>query len=295
MTTPLHTAVLLTTWNRPVLLRQSLPQIEREAAGIGASLVIADDQSSDPETLELLESARTRGAELIRRPYVRKHEIADDCVHREPGEALQRLFKSPRGLEIVRQCGQRGASEETALNAVVRLWDRRLHAAHVNAQRNNLFGFRHVLESQPRAGTILKVDDDVTLADGAFDQMRSTWEHARGDGHDVLAVAGIRTVNEPAVARFPGYAITHGICNVAVLYRREDWQQLLARTPESRIVRDGFDLAFAWDYAPRHRPGAVALCVTPSVAYHTGRNGLHVRDADLNCEYAGSLTGVTVQ
>jgi hypothetical protein len=35
--------------------------------------------------------------------------------------------------------------------------------------------------------------------------------------------------------------------------------------------------------------------VAPSVVYHTGLNGLHVRDLDLNCEYPGDVSSVTVQ
>jgi hypothetical protein len=70
---------------------------------------------------------------------------------------------------------------------------------------------------------------------------------------------------------------------------------MLALTPERVIIHDGFDLAFASDYAPRHRPGGVAISVAPSVVYHTGLNGLHVRDRDLNCEYPGDVGSVTVQ
>jgi hypothetical protein len=125
--------------------------------------------------------------------------------------------------------------------------------------------------------------------------MGATWERAERDGHDVLAVAGIRTVNEPATATFDGYSITRGICNVAVLYRRADWEAMLELVPESRILSDGFDLAFVEGYAPLARPGAVAICVTPSVAYHAGRSGLHVRGEDVNTDFAGSLDGVTVQ
>jgi hypothetical protein len=63
--------VLLTTWNRPALLGQSLPQIEREARQIGAPVVISDDQSDDPDTQALLDLAGSRGIEVIRRDYVR--------------------------------------------------------------------------------------------------------------------------------------------------------------------------------------------------------------------------------
>jgi hypothetical protein len=295
MPAPTETVVLLTTWNRPALLRQSLPQIEREARSIGARIVIADDQSADPETLALLEGAAGRGAELIRRPYVRERVSVDDCVHREPADALRTLLHSPIGAELVRGCALGGAPPDAPLGAANQLLGLYLRRAHVNAQLNNLFGFRHILDRHPSAGRILKVDDDVALAPGAFTAMATTWERAARDGHDVLAVAGIRTVHEPASASFDGYSITRGICNVAVLYRREDWLAMLELIPESRILSDGFDVAFAEGYAPLARPGAVAICVTPSVAYHTGRSGLHVRGEDVNTDFAGSLHDVTVQ
>ena len=140
-----------------------------------------------------------------------------------------------------------------------------------------------------------KVDDDVVLALGAFETMLAIWDRASQDAHDVLAVSGIRTVNEQSMTRFDGYTTTLGVCNVAVLYQRVDWERMLAVTPEQVIIEDGFDLAFAWHYAPSHRPGAVAVSVAPSVVYHTGLNGLHVRDRDLNCEYPGDVSSVTVQ
>jgi hypothetical protein len=70
---------------------------------------------------------------------------------------------------------------------------------------------------------------------------------------------------------------------------------MLAVIPEQLVIHKGFDLTFAGDYAPRHRPGAVAVSVAPSVAYHTGLYGLHVRGWDLNCEYPGDISSVTVQ
>jgi len=291
-----ETVVLLTTWNRPALLRQSLPLIEREAARIGASLVICDDQSANAETLGLLRSASLRGADLIRRRYQRGwHGGLDESVHLRPKDALRRLVGSAEGADIVRFCAQSGGGGDAVAKKVLELWERQLDAAHVSAQRNNLFGFRHVLATYPDARFILKVDDDVVLAAGAFEAMREVWDAASADGHDVLAVSGIRTVNEPALACLDGYTITSGVCNVAVLYQRADWERMLVLTPERFVIRDGFDLAFAWHYAPRHRPGAVALSVAPSVVYHTGLNGLHVRDRDLNCEYSGDVSSVIVQ
>lgn len=296
MPTHAEIVVLLTTWNRPALLGQSLPQIEREAARIGASLVICDDQSADAETLGLLRSARDRGASLIQRPYVRNgYGGLEESVHLRQKDALRRLVGSPAGADIVRRCAQDGSGGDAVASKVFELWERQLGAAHVSAQRNNLFGFRHVLSSHPGARFILKVDDDVVLAPGAFETMLAVWDRASQDAHDVLAVSGIRTVNEQSTTCFDGYTITSGICNVAVLYRRVDWERLLAVTPERVTIRDGFDLTFAWHYAPRHRPGAVAVSVAPSVVYHTGLNGLHVRNRDLNCEYQGDVSSVIVQ
>jgi hypothetical protein len=291
-----ETVVLLTTWNRPALLRQSLPQIEREAARVGATLVICDDQSADAETLGLLHAASVRGADLIRRGYVRSGDGGlEESVHLRPRDALRRVLCSPAGADIVRRCAQNGRGGDEVVRELVELWERQLGAAHVSAQRNNLFGFRHVLATYPDARFILKVDDDVVLARGAFETMLAIWDRASQDAHDVLTVSGIRTVNERPIAHFAGYTITSGVCNVAVLYRRADWEQMLAVTPERLAIRDGFDLTFAWQYAPHHRPGAVAVSVAPSVVYHTGLNGLHVRGRDLNCEYPGDVSSVTVQ
>lgn len=72
--------VLMTTWNRPKLLGQSLPQIIREAGNIGADLVISDDQSDDPETLAILEEAEQGGAKVIRRNYDRAGMRAHDAT-----------------------------------------------------------------------------------------------------------------------------------------------------------------------------------------------------------------------
>jgi hypothetical protein len=295
---PCHadTVVLLTTWNRPALLRQSLPQIVREANSIGAQLVICDDRSSDRETIGLLENARASAIEVIRSPGVRDQDpMLDGVVHADRRDALRTLAMSSSGAELISWHARRGSDEDTVRRALATLWNRRLRDAHVSAQRNNLFGLRYVLASYPQTAWILKVDDDVAVQTGAFDRMLQTWSKAERDGHDVLAVAGLRTVNKEAIARFPGYSITRGVCSVTALYRRVDWQQFVETTPEWLVIRKGFDLAFEQDYARRHRPCAVAVCVTPSVVYHTGRNGLHVREADLNCEYVRPTDTIVVQ
>jgi len=274
-----QTAVILTTWNRPALLHQSLPQIEREAASIGAPLIIADDQSDDLETLALLEGAARRGADVIRRPYVRRRDPAADLY----------LHVAP---EIATMHGQQATPLPTrpADN-----WERAIQQAHTYTQLNNLFAIRHVIAAYPDAAWIVKVDDDVAVAEGAFARLHDIREQAGRDGLDVLCVSGIRTVNERVARQHDGYAITAGACNVTILYSVADWVRLLAEVPESLILRDGFDLAFVWQYALQFRPTSVAIAVTPSVVYHTGFNGVHVRNADLNCDYAGSLEDVAVQ
>jgi hypothetical protein len=288
--------VLLTTWNRPNLLGQSLPQIEREAARIGARLVIADDQSGDPETRALLMAAQEHGADLIRRPYARGNpSVADAFIHHERTVALRHLLGSTRGSDIVGEHARNHADKDALSNSVIGLWNQAIATAHENAQRNNLFGFGHVLTEYERAPFILKVDDDVALEEGAFERMLSTWRQAEGDGHDVLTVSGIRTVYQAVMVQMPTYAITRGMCSVAALYRRSDWIDFRERTAESVILREGFDLAFVHSYAPTYRRGAVSVSLTPSAVYHTGFNGLHVRNLDLNCDYGSSTEGIVVQ
>jgi hypothetical protein len=92
MDTRTDVVILQTTWNRPRLIRQSLPQVEREAHDLGCPYVIADDQSDDVDTLALLAEAGTRDIEVIRREYVRK---AEDQAHGLIG--LNNLF----GFEYV--------------------------------------------------------------------------------------------------------------------------------------------------------------------------------------------------
>lgn len=87
MDTRTDVVILQTTWNRPRLIRQSLPQVKRESHDLGCPYVIADDQSDDVDTLALLAEAETRGIEVIRRPYTRK---VDDEAHGMIG--LNNLF-----------------------------------------------------------------------------------------------------------------------------------------------------------------------------------------------------------
>lgn len=61
-------SVFLTTFNRPHLLAQSLPEILRQAFDCGLNVLIRDDGSTDPDTLEqLAEAERCEGVTLTGR------------------------------------------------------------------------------------------------------------------------------------------------------------------------------------------------------------------------------------
>lgn len=83
--------VMMTTYNRPKLLAQSLPQVERETNSIGAQLVIHDDQSDDLDTLALLEEVKQRGAYVFSRDYNRTY--TDLNSHNLTGMANVALWK----------------------------------------------------------------------------------------------------------------------------------------------------------------------------------------------------------
>jgi glycosyltransferase involved in cell wall biosynthesis len=284
------TVVLLTTWNRPSLLRDALRQIEREVKRIGARLVISDDGSSDGETRDLLARARDHGADVLTRPELGDVDVRlEEAVHTPPRDAIRTVATSPEGCELIALHARSGGDPPELHRALLALWKARLWDAHVSTQKNNLRGFRHVLASYPEARWIVKVDDDAILHDGAFEVMRATWQRAEREGHDVLAVSGIRTVYEKLRDRFDGYGVTTGVCNVAVLYRRVDWQRLLIAVTDEEVIDKGFDLVFTWDYAPQYRPGAVAICVLPSLVYHAGHNGVNTRGVDVNCDFIGEL------
>ena len=231
--------MLLTTWNRPRLLRQSLPQIETEADSIGAQLVICDDHSSDVESLELIQAAAGRGIPVIRRDEPRDPDAAlDFVVQADRKEAFRQLALSEAGVAAINEVAHEGDALMLR-NRLFELWDRSLWAAHTSAQLNNLFGFRHVLSAYPHAERILKIDDDVVVGQGAFRGMLETWSRAEADGHDVLTVSAIRTINERIRARYDGYCVTRGICNVAVMYRRDDWERFLEVIPTATVLERG--------------------------------------------------------
>lgn len=55
----MNIVTLLTTWNRPAYLAQSLPLIEREAGTLG-KLVLVDNGSDNPKTIEMIEEIKPR-------------------------------------------------------------------------------------------------------------------------------------------------------------------------------------------------------------------------------------------
>lgn len=81
---------LLTTYQRPKLLEQSLRHIEREARAIAAPLVIFDDQSSDFKTIKILEDAKARGLDVHTRQWSR---TKDDNSHFATGFHAVHSFK----------------------------------------------------------------------------------------------------------------------------------------------------------------------------------------------------------
>jgi hypothetical protein len=83
-------------------------------------LLIADDRSTDSQTLEQLEAAVLLGATLVRRDYQRTVDAN----------------------------------------------------AHEMLQRNALFGFQEAISRWPNNECILKLDDDIVLACGAFQKMQ---------------------------------------------------------------------------------------------------------------------------
>jgi hypothetical protein len=230
--------VLLTTWNRPKLLSQSLPLILAECRRNRWPLVISDDHSMDGATLKMLDAAVAFGAVLIRRSYQR---LGSDNPH------------------------------------------------HMT-QLNNLFAFRSVTEKWPNVECILKVDDDITMIPDAFHVMQQGWELAtREYGTQLLELSGLHTCAEPILEQRAGYAITHGACNAAVLYRTADWIIALNGIDETEVIRQGFDLYMLNEFGR----GRLFASLTPSVFYHCGHRGVHGNGTDTNLDYCGSLLGIT--
>ena len=244
--------VLLTTWNRPHLLQQSIGQIEREAQRVRAPLVIADDHSDDPRTIQILNDAQSRGIAVIRRPY-----------RRQP---------NPTGGPDA--------------------WKH----PHFHIGWNALFAFQHVLDHYPTVDRVLKVDDDIVLAQDAFRIMLGVWNRAHEAGLDILALSGLATIHEPIVEQRDGYAITSSACAAAILYPRSDWESFVHHVSATDIVGYGFDVAYRDFYRRRAAqcpPGQRhAECRLP----HPGIYGTHQQagSRDINLDYAGSLGNVIV-
>ncbi len=238
---------LLTSWNRPELLAQSLPQILVQCAEMRIPLVIADDQSSRPETISLLMQAQVKGADVTQRPYLRD--------------------------------GSQTRHELTGLNA--------------------FYAFNYVLQKYPDATHILKLDDDIFLADRAFRRILDTYSVAVADGHEVLATSGIQTKNEQTRETFDGgglkYNTTTSPCAACTLYAREDiFISFNEKSfPASVHQINGWDWTLWENYGRKFKPKAVAIATNPSVCFHTGnKSGTHVRDEGINVNFCGNKEGI---
>ena len=234
--------VLMSTFNRPELLRQSLPQVGREAMSVDADLYIHDDQSDDEETLAMLAEAGARGINVFSREYNRR---------------------------------------ETNLNG------------HECTGMANVFAFKHILEQNSEWTHLIKVDDDTFWHPGGMKMMVDKYEQAVDDGVDVLWFSGITTINETELEDHGSYAITEGCCNAAVIFRREDLQSFVSTIPLPYIVNDGFDTSFLIRWAKKNRPEAKSVSIKPSVVYHTGLTGVHVRHLELNRNFIDGTDGIT--
>ena len=233
--------VFMTTYNRPELLAQSLPQVENEALSIGADFYIHDDQSDSTDTLALLAEAGARDIHVFRRDY-------------------DRMQTNMNGHEL------------TGLA--------------------NVHGFKYLLNEDPSWTHMIKVDDDTFWHPGGMRTMIEQYEKAESDGVDILWLSGISTVNEEEMEDHCTYAVTNGCCNAAVIYRREDIESFLNDVPLPYIINDGFDSCILWRWAPKFRPNGKSVTVKPSVVYHTGITGVHVRDMDLNRNFIGGVDGI---
>lgn len=163
---------------------------------------------------------------------------------------------------------------------------------HDHCQRNNLHAFGWVLEQRLECELILKVDDDIQLAYGAFAKMLEVRTRAIGGGLDVAQTSGIQTVHEETVGVGQGFAHTSSACNACVIYEAADWRKLLAMVndePQKMIdfMEHGFDWFFTRVFLQAARPHGKAIATRPSVCYHAGHDGLHTHQKDINFNYAG--------
>lgn len=122
--------VLLTTWNRPNLLAQSLPQIIKEASRINAELIIADDQSSDPDTLALLDSAREAGATVIARDYDRSKIRAHDATGLNNLFGFKYLCENFPGAELFLKVDDDTYHADGSFEKMVAAWDLAIEEGH---------------------------------------------------------------------------------------------------------------------------------------------------------------------
>jgi hypothetical protein len=235
-------ACLLTTWNRPKLLAQSLPQVEWEAAANKIPLVISDDHSDDPRTLALLQRAGVRGADIIN-PSVRN----------------------------------------------------KAYIPHIRCGMNHLNAFRYLI----RQGYthVIKCDDDIALMPGAFAEMIKAWDIACYV-RDCTPMAcsgmiGIYQSELPGQTSSNEFRICDAACNVTVMFSLHDWKRILDRKIDKKIITQGHDSYFVWNYAKEKNNDRRSMIATKeNVVYHTGLSGTHLLNQDVNREFAGNMSWV---
>lgn len=125
-----RSVVLLTTWNRPKLLAQSLPQIIRESKRIGADLIISDDQSDDRETLELLNNAKNSGCKVIRRDYLRKNITSHDATGLNNLYGFKYLCDNYPDAELFIKVDDDTYHSDGSFQKMVEAWDLAISEGH---------------------------------------------------------------------------------------------------------------------------------------------------------------------
>lgn len=124
MDTRTDVVILQTTWNRPRLIKQSLPQVERESHDLGCAYVIADDHSDDIDTMALLSEASTRGIEVIRRPYTRKpSDEAHDMIGLNNLFAFEYVLKHFPAAKFILKCDDDIYVLPGAFRKMCRTWE----------------------------------------------------------------------------------------------------------------------------------------------------------------------------
>lgn len=125
-----RSVVLLTTWNRPNLLRQSLPQILEEASRINSDLIISDDQSDNEETKSLLAWAKDKGAKVIQRDYKREGITAHQATGLNNLFGFRYLCDEYPDAELFIKVDDDTYHSEGSLLKMVQAWDLAIEEGH---------------------------------------------------------------------------------------------------------------------------------------------------------------------